>query len=77
MVLLLDIDLDKSVERTTGIDEFENKEFLSLVQKKYQKLGTENGNFKVINANNGVNLVSKDIQKAVAPLFDICVSGIL
>jgi dTMP kinase len=75
MVLLLDIDLAKSVKRTTGKDEFENEEFLTTVQEKYNKL-SENDNFKIINANNGINMVSRDIQKAIAPLFDICVSGI-
>ncbi len=75
MVLYLNIDLDKSLKRTTGIDEFENKEFLTKVQCNYENL-CRNHNFKIINANNGVNLVSRDIQKAVAPLFDICVNNI-
>ena len=77
IVLLLDIDVKKSVLRTEGIDEFENIEFLTKVKEKYNKLAEENDNFKVINANKGVNLVSRDIQKAIAPLLGICKSGIL
>lgn len=77
IVLLLDIDAEKSVNRTEGTDEFENLEFLKEVKIKYKKLAEENNNFKIINANNGINLVSKDIQKAVAPLLGICKSGIL
>ncbi len=76
MVLLLDIDVEKSVTRTEGIDEFENIEFLTEVRKKYLKLAENNNNFKIIDANKGINLISKDIQKEIAPLLGICRSGI-
>ena len=76
MVLLLDLDVKKSVERTEGIDEFENEEFLTGVKENYLLLSKENDNFKIIDANNGPNKVSSDIKKAVAPLFDICVDCI-
>ena len=70
MVLLLDLDVKKSVERTDGIDEFENEEFLTGVKANYLDLAENNDNFVVIDANNGPNKVSSDIKKAVAPLFD-------
>ena len=76
IVLLLDIDVEKSVMRTDGIDEFENIEFLTEVREKYLKLAENNDNFRIINANNGINLITKDIQKEVAPLLGICKSGI-
>ena len=72
LVLLLDLDVEKSVARTDGTDEFENVEFLTAVKENYLKIAEENGNFKIIDANNGPNEVSSDIKKAVAPLFDIC-----
>lgn len=72
LVLLMDLDVKKSVSRCGKEDTFENEEFLSVVKDSYQKLARENDNFKIINANNGINKVSSDIKKAVAPLFDIC-----
>ena len=72
LVLLLDLDVKKSVERCDGTDEFENEEFLN-----YLDLAKSNDNFKIIDANNGPNKVSSDIKKAVAPLFDICKDCIL
>ena len=77
MVLLLDLDVKKSVERCEGTDEFENEEFLTGVKQNYLDLATSNNNFKIIDANNGPNKVSSDIKKAVAPLFDICKDCIL
>ena len=72
LVLLLDLDVKKSVERCDGTDEFENEEFLTGVKENYLELAKSNDNFKIIDANNGPNKVSSDIKKAVAPLFDIC-----
>ena len=63
MVLLLDLDVKKSVERTDGIDEFENEEFLTGVKANYLDLAENNDNFVVIDANNGPNKVSSDIKK--------------
>ena len=77
MVLLLDLDVKKSVERCDGTDEFENEEFLTGVKQNYLDLAASNDNFKIIDANNGPNKVSSDIKKAVAPLFDICKDCIL
>ena len=77
MVLLLDLDVKKSVERCDGTDEFENEEFLTGVKQNYLDLAKSNDNFKIIDANNGPNKVSSDIKKAVAPLFDICKDCIL
>ncbi|WP_297982236.1 dTMP kinase [uncultured Methanobrevibacter sp.] len=77
MVLLLDLDVKKSVARTEGTDEFENEEFLTGVKENYLKLASENDNFVIVDANNGPNKVSSDIKKAVAPLFDICKDCIL
>lgn len=76
LVLLLDLDLETAVSRSKQEDSFENEEFLKDVKEKYLKLA-ENDNFKVINGNNGINKVSSDIKKAVAPLLGICTSGIL
>ena len=73
LVLLLDLDVKKSVERCDGTDEFENEEFLIGVKQNYLDLAESNDNFKIIDANNGPNKVSSDIKKAVAPLFDICI----
>ena len=77
LVLLLDLDVKKSVERCDGTDEFENEEFLTGVKENYLALSRENENFKIIDANNGPNKVASDIKKAVAPLFDICVNCIM
>ena len=77
LVLLLDLDVKKSVERCDGTDEFENEEFLTGVKQNYLDLAGSNENFKIIDANNGPNKVSSDIKKAVAPLFDICKDCIL
>lgn len=77
LVLLLDLDVKKSVERCDGSDEFENEEFLTGVKQNYLDLAQSNDNFKIIDANNGPNKVSSDIKKAVAPLFDICKDCIL
>ena len=77
LVLLLDLDVKKSVERCDGTDEFENEEFLTGVKQNYLDLAKSNDNFKIIDANNGSNKVSSDIKKAVAPLFDICKDCIL
>lgn len=77
LVLLLDLDVKKSVERCDGTDEFENEEFLTGVKQNYLDWANSNDNFKIIDANNGPNKVSSDIKKAVAPLFDICKDCIL
>ena len=77
LVLLLDLDVKKSVQRCDGTDEFENEEFLTGVKQNYLDLAESNDNFKIIDANNGPNKVSSDIKKAVAPLFDICKDCIL
>ena len=77
LVLLLDLDVKKSVERCDGTDEFENEEFLTGVKQNYLDLAKKCDNFKIIDANNGPNKVSSDIKKAVAPLFDICKDCIL
>lgn len=77
LVLLMDLDVTTSVSRCDKEDTFENEEFLTIVKDSYQKLAKSNNNFKVINANNGVNKVSSDIKKEVAPFLGICVDCIL
>ena len=74
--ILLDLDVAKSVARTSGKDTFENEEFLTGVKENYLKLA-ENGVCEIIDANNGVNKVSSDIKKAVAPYLGICPDSIL
>ncbi len=71
LLILLDLDVKTSVARTSGEDTFENEEFLTKVKENYLNL-VENYEHKIIDANNGVNKVSSDIKKAVAPYFGIC-----
>ncbi|WP_405309695.1 dTMP kinase [Methanobrevibacter sp.] len=71
LLLLLDLDVAKSVARTSGEDTFENETFLTGVKENYLKLA-ENYTCEIIDANNGVNKVSSDIKKAVAPYLGIC-----
>ncbi len=71
LLILLDLDVEKSVARTSGKDTFENKEFLTEVKDNYLKLA-KNYPHAIIDANNGVNKVSSDIKKAVAPYLGIC-----
>ena len=71
LLILLDLDVKKSVARTSREDTFENEEFLARVKENYLKLA-DNFTCEIINANNGVNKVSSDIKKAVAPYLGIC-----
>lgn len=71
LVLLLDVDLENSVSRFSAQDKFENKEFLTKVRKNYLDI-INNFNHEIINANNGVNKVSSDIKKAIAPKVGLC-----
>lgn len=71
LLLLLDVDLENSVSRFSGQDKFENKEFLTKVRKNYLDI-INNFNHEIINANNGVNKVSSDIKKAIAPKVGLC-----
>ena len=71
LLILLDSDVKKSVARTSGEDTFENEEFLIKVKDNYLKLA-ENYTTEIIDASNGINKVSSDIKKAVAPYLGIC-----
>ncbi len=71
LLILLDLDVEKSVARTSGEDTFENVEFLTGVKENYLNLA-RNYTSEVIDANNGINKVSSDIKKAVAPYVGIC-----
>ena len=71
LLLLLDLDVKTSVSRASGEDTFENAEFLAGVKENYLKI-VENYEHQIIDANNGVNKVSSDIKKAVAPYLGIC-----
>ena len=71
LLILLDLDVKKSVSRASGEDTFENEEFLTGVREKYLKL-SEEFTCEIIDANNGVNKVSSDIKKAVAPYLGLC-----
>ena len=71
LLLLLDLDVKKSVARTSGGDTFENETFLAGVKENYLKLA-ENYICEIIDANNGINKVSSDIKKAVAAFLGIC-----
>ena len=76
LLILLDLDVKKSVSRTSGEDTFENEEFLTGVKENYLKLA-EYYTHEIIDANNGPNKVSSDIKKAVAPYLGICPDCIL
>ena len=71
LLILLDLDVSKSVARTSGEDTFENEEFLTTVKANYLEI-VKNYEHQIIDANNGVNKVSSDIKKAVAPYLGIC-----
>ncbi|WP_405275244.1 dTMP kinase [Methanobrevibacter sp.] len=71
LLILMDLDVAKSVARTSGKDTFENEEFLTGVKENYLNLA-KNYTHEIIDANNGVNKVSSDIKKAVAPYLGIC-----
>lgn len=61
-MILLDLDVKRSVARTSGKDTFENEEFLATVKENYLDL-VENYEHQIIDANNGVNKVSSDIKR--------------
>lgn len=71
LVLLLDVDVKTSVNRCSKKDEFENEEFLSKVKANYLDL-ISNFNHEIIDASTGVNKVSTDVKKSVAPYMGIC-----
>ena len=71
LLILLDLDVKTSVARTSGEDTFENEEFLTGVRENYLKL-VVNYEHQIIDGNNGVNKVSSDIKKAVAPYLGLC-----
>lgn len=71
LLILLDLDVKKSVARTSKEDTFENEEFLTGVRENYLNIA-KNFEHQIIDANNGVNKVSSDIKKSVAPYFGIC-----
>ena len=72
----MDLDVKKSVLRSNQEDEFENEEFLSKVRDNYLDI-IKNFNHEIIDANNGVNKVSSDIKKAIAPYVGLCPDCIL
>lgn len=76
LVLLLDLDVKTSVSRCEGEDSFENEEFLRNVKANYLDV-IKDFNYKIIDGNNGINKVSSDIKKAVAPYVKICDSQII
>lgn len=76
LLLLLDLDVKTSVSRTSGEDTFENEEFLTNVKSNYLDL-VKDFNHEIIDANNGINKVSSDIKKAVAPHVGLCRDCIL
>jgi len=71
LLILLDLDAKKSVARTSGEDTFENVNYLTGVRENYLKLA-ENYTHEITDADKGINKVSSDIKKAVAPYLGIC-----
>ena len=76
LLILLDLDAKTSVARTSGQDTFENEEFLTGVRENYLKLA-KNYTCEIVDATNGINKVSSDIKKSVAPYLGICPDCIL
>ncbi|WP_462316191.1 dTMP kinase [Methanobrevibacter sp.] len=76
LLILLDLDVKTSVARTSGEDTFENEQFLTGVRENYLKFAKDYTS-EIIDATNGVNKVSSDIKKAVAPYLGICPDCIL
>ena len=76
LLILLDLDVKTSVLRTSGNDTFENEEFLTVVRQNYLEL-SKNYTCEIIDAGAGINKVSSDIKKAVAPYLGICPDCIL
>lgn len=76
LLLLLDLDPKTSVARTDGKDTFENEEYLTKVRENYLDLA-KNYTCEIIDASNGINKMSSDIKKAVAPYLGICPDCIL
>ena len=76
LLLLLDLDVKTSVSRTSGEDTFENVEFLTRIKENYLEI-SKNFQCEIIDANNGINKVSSDVKKAVAPYLGICPDCIL
>ena len=76
LLILLDLDVRTSVARTSGEDTFENEQFLADVRENYLKFAKDYTS-EIIDATNGVNKVSSDIKKAVAPYLGICPDCIL
>lgn len=76
LLILLDLDVKKSVARTFDGDTFEDEEFLAKVKENYLEI-SKNFQTEIIDANNGINKVSSDIKKAVAPYLGICPDCIL
>jgi dTMP kinase len=76
LLLLLDLDVKTSVARTSKEDTFENEEFLIGVRENYLELA-KNYTCEIIDASNGINKMSSDIKKAVAPYLGICPDCIL
>ncbi|WP_405298158.1 dTMP kinase [Methanobrevibacter sp.] len=71
LLILLDLDVKTSVARTSGEDTFENEAFLTKVRENYLNF-SKDYTCEIIDATNGVNKVSSDIKKAVAPYLGIC-----
>lgn len=71
LVILLDLDVKTAVGRCSKEDEFENEEFLTNVRQNYLNIIGE-FNHVIIDANRGINKISSDVKKAVAPLVNLC-----
>ena len=76
LLILLDLDVKTSVSRTSQEDTFENEEFLTKIRENYLNI-SKDYTCEIIDATNGVNKVSSDVKKAVAPYLGICPDCIL
>ena len=76
LLILIDLDVKTSLARTSGEDTFENEENLTRVRENYLNLAKDY-TCEIIDGSKGVNKVSSDIKKAVAPYLGICPDCIL
>lgn len=72
IVFLMDIDPETAISRCEGKDRFEDLHFLKKISDKYLKLADKE-NFRVINANNGINKVHDDIKRVIAHKLGMCI----
>lgn len=75
IVILLDVEIERAMERCGGTDEFEESAFLERVRKRYLELADRN-DFYVVDANRGVKIIQSELKKIIAPHLGLCSGGL-